>query len=606
MRVADYIMAYLAAQGIDKVFTLPGGGVMHLIDAIAINSKLKAICGQHEQACGIAAEAWGRVTGRPGVVLVTTGPGATNVITPVVGAWIDSVPLLVISGQVKRSDQKGGTGVRQMGVQEVDIIPMVESITKYAVTLNDPADVRAVLGRALRLATSGRRGPVWIEVPLDVQGAPLPPDVRAESQVETSGSATIEDLNQAAAKAIELISAAERPVILAGQSIRLSGSADVFNDLVAALEIPVLTTPNSIDLLPYADPLNMGLPGSVALRSANFTVQNSDLLLVLGARIDNTITAFSPRNFARGARKIVVDIDPYELKKHQMKIDLPVLADVGDFMRQMLNQAAGARKKDRRTWLARCANWKTRYPVQDGKPFADSGEISHHRLVYELGRAIPEDCIIVTGSSGLAVETFYLGFRTKRKQRIFNTTGLGAMGFGLPALIGAAIAAPDRKVVGFEGDGSLQLNVQELYTVKALNLPVVLFVVNNAGYASIRTTQRNYFKGRFVGTGPEAGLFLPDICRLAEAIGIESMRIEGVENLARGLAQALNHRGPLIVDIVTQKDEVLWPKVAATPQPDGSMVSMPLEDMTPLLEYAELEENMLVPLLPASRVARGL
>lgn len=602
MRVADYIIDYLADRGVGEVFTLPGGGIMHLIDAVALSSRLKPVCCHHEQACGIAAEAWSRVTGRVGVVLVTSGPGATNALTPVVGAWIDSVPLLVISGQVKRADLKGNSGVRQMGVQEVDIVPIISSVTKYAVRLDQPDEVKIHLDRAFSLATSGRRGPVWIEVPLDVQGAPLPDQLRSESVVPEPKLDNA--LTQAVSRASEMIRQSQRPVIIAGQSIRLTGAEDHFKELVSALGIPVLTTPNSIDLLPHDNPLNMGLPGSVALRSANFTVQNCDLLLALGARIDNTIMAFSPQSFARGARKIVVDIDPSELAKHKMKVDLPIQADVGEFIRRLSADFSG-RNPAVAEWLEQCADWKKRYPIQDGKAFPESGEISHHRLVFELSKAIPEQAIIVTGSSGLGVETFYLGFRTKKGQRIFNTTGLGAMGFGLPALIGAAVAAPNIKVIGFEGDGSLQLNIQELSTLRALDLPVILFVVNNAGYASIRATQRSYFHGRFVGTGPEAGLFLPDICRIAEAIGIGSMRIDKAEDLAAGLADALNCRGPLIVDIVTAKDEPLWPKVAALPQPDGSMISMPLEDMSPLLTYEELEANMLVPLLPASRLARG-
>lgn len=294
------------------------------------------------------------------------------------------------------------------------------------------------------------------------------------------------------------------------------------------------------------------------------------------------------------------------VSQHKMAVELAVLADVGEFMQRLLRQVERRPRPDRTAWLSRCAAWKARYMIQNGKAFPERGEISHHHLVRELSKALPENCIVVTGSSGLAVETFCFGFRTKRGQRIFATTGLGAMGYGLPALIGAAVAAPERRVIGYESDGSLMLNVQELFTLKALDLPVILFIVNNAGYASIRTTQRNYFQGRYVGTGPEAGLFLPDIRRLADAAGIESMRIEGAENLARGIAEALARRGPLLVDVITAKDEVLWPKVAALPQPDGSMISMPLEDMSPLLPYEELAENMLVPLLPASRKARGL
>jgi len=604
MRVGDYIMDYLVRHKTDAVFTLPGGGAMHLIDALGLQSKLRAICCQHEQACGIAAEAWSRVTGRLGTALVTSGPGATNAVTPVAGAWVDSVPLLVISGQAKRADLKRDTGVRQLGVQEIDILSIVRPITKYAARIENPADVRTQLDTAFHLASTGRRGPVWLEVPLDVQAAPLPAELSPTpdfAPVPTIGKAALE---QAAARTAALIAESERPVILAGQSIRLSGAAEIFDRLAAVLGVPVLTTWNAMDLLTYDNPLNAGSPGVVAMRGPNFTVQNCDLLLALGAKIDNVMMAYSPQTFARAARKIVVDVDPAELSKHKMPIELSVLADVGDFMAALLRQVEGQPRHDRCAWVSRCEGWKARYPAQDGKPFPEKGVIGHHHLAHVLDAALPEDCVIVTGSSGLAVETFYLGFKTKRGQRIFNTTCLGAMGYGLPALIGAAIGAPQRRVIGFESDGSLMLNVQELFTLKALGLPVILFIVNNAGYASIRTTQRNYFQGRFVGTGPESGLFLPEIRLLAQAAGIDSMRIEGVENLAPGIAEALGRPGPLLVEVVTAKDEPLWPRVAALPQPDGSIISMPMEDMTPLLPFEELAENMLVPLLPASNAAR--
>ena len=606
MRVADYIMAQLVERGVDAVFTLPGGGAMHLVDALGLQRGLHAICCQHEQACGIAAEAWSRVTGRLGTALVTAGPGGTNSVTPVAGAWLDSVPLLVISGQAKRADLKRDIGVRQMGVQEVDILSIVRPITKHAARVENPADVRAQLDLAFHHATTGRRGPVWLEVPLDVQGAPLPAELVPTPAFEGLTAIGEAALDELAARAAGLIADAERPVILAGQSIRLSGAAEIFQRLVAALGVPVLTTWNAIDLLAHDDPLNIGSPGAVALRAPNFAVQNCDLLLALGARLDNVIMAYNPETFARAARKIVVDIDPAELAKHKMAVELPVLADVGDFMRSLIKRVKARSRPDCSAWLTRCNNWKSRYPVQDGRPFRERGEIGHCHLVYQLAEAIPEESVIVCGSSGLAVETFGMGFRVKRGQRMFLTTGLGAMGYGLPALIGAAIAAPGRRVVGYESDGSLMLNVQELFTLKALNLPVVLFIVNNAGYASIRTTQRGYFQGRYVGTGPEAGLFLPDIRRLADAAGIDSMRIEGTENLSGGITAALAQRGPLLVDVVTAKNELLWPRVAAMPQPDGSIISMPLEDMTPLLSYEELAENMLVPILPASRQARGL
>jgi acetolactate synthase-1/2/3 large subunit len=601
-RVADYIFSFVAEQGVKFVFLVPGGGAMYLVDAVGQNRDIDFVPNHHEQASAIAAEAYARINGRLGCAVVTTGPGATNAVTGVVGAWIESVPLLIISGQVKRADLIGDSGVRQKGPQEVDIVSMVKGITKYAVTVMEAADIRFHLEKAVHLATTGRRGPVWLDVPLDIQATQIDASVLQGYEPPGSAAESTSPIDNAAADVIAMINAAERPLIVAGHGIRLGEATSEFRELYETLEIPVATTWNAMDLIPATHRLSVGKPGTVALRAPNFAVQNCDLLIAIGARLDNVVTAFNPAKFGRCAKKIVVDVDPAELAKFgpDAGIEKAIEADAKSFVSALLRNRNRIVGKDRSPWLAKCAEWKKRYPVNDGKPFPTQGPISHYHLTDALSRAIPEDMLVVTGSSGLAIEIFYTAFQNKAGQRIFLTSGLGAMGYGLPAMIGAGAAWGRKPFVGIEGDGSLMLNIQELQTIQTLGLPVRLFVFNNHGYASIRNTQRNYFSGRYVGTGPEGKLGMPDIVALAQAIGIRAMRIDDAADLDAKISEALAQPGPFICDVHVVANEALAPKSAALPQPDGSMISMPLEDMSPLLSREELRENMLVPLDPIS------
>lgn len=600
MRVADYLMHRLAEAGAEHVFLLPGGGAMHLNDALACEPRLVPVPCHHEQACGIAAEAWGRVRESFGVCMVTTGPGATNVITPVAGAWIESVPMLVISGQVKRPDLLAGRPLRQGGVQEVDIVPMVKSITKYAVTLDDPKQVRYHLERALHEMLEGRQGPVWLDIPLDVQGAPIDATDLAGF---TPPSEKPADLKAEATRLMALIAKAERPLLLAGHGVRLSGAAQAFLTQAERLQIPVVTTWNALDLLPWEHPLHAGRPGVVALRSGNFAVQNCDLLISIGCRLDNIITAYNPRGFARAARKVVIDVDAHEIEKLDMDLELAVVADAARILDALALQPLPPERSDPRPWIRRCADWKQRYPVNDGRPFPSAGPINHYQFVSALADALPPDTIVGTGSSGLAVEVFYTIFRNKPGQRVFLTSGLGSMGYGLPAAIGACLANDSKPMVAVESDGSLQLNLQELATLAAQHLPISLIIMNNGGYASIRNTQRNYFAGRYIGTGPESGLMLPDLEKMAATYGLPFARISDAAELPR-LKELLASPGPRLIDMQLTPEETLAPKVAAQPQADGAMLSMPLEDMSPLLPLEQLQAEMLIPLSPASLAAR--
>jgi acetolactate synthase-1/2/3 large subunit len=605
MRVADWIMKRLADEGLRHMFLLPGGGAMYLNDALACEPRITPVPCHHEQACGIAAEAYGR-TGHPdnpgfGVALVTTGPGATNVVTPVAGAWIDSIPMLVLSGQVKRADRLAGRPLRQGGVQEVDVIPMVKGITKYATTLDDPQQVRIKLEMALQIMRSGRPGPVWIEVPLDVQGAQIDPHV-LPYYLDEADTVQQPDADQTR-RVLDLLAAAERPLILAGHGVRLSGAAEAFRKLVATWQVPVVSTWNALDLIHHDHPLYVGSPGVVALRAPNFAVQNCDFLIAIGCRLDNIITAYNPGNFARAARKVVVDVDKAELEKPGMEIDEKVHGDAGLVINAWLTAGSSA-TVDRSPWLARCRDWKRRYPVNDGKPFEASDFISHYQFVDALSDAIPENTLIATGSSGLAVEAFYSTFRSKPGQRVFLTSGLGSMGYGLAAAIGACLGNCQKHTVAVESDGSLMLNLQELATLKSLRLPITLIVMDNKGYASIRNTQRNYFESRYIATGASSGLHIPDLGSIAEVIGIRTLCIDSLEQLTYGLQEAIQSEGPTICIVRLVADESLWPKATAIPQSDGSMLSMPLEDMTPLLPIEALENEMVIPLMAHSYHAR--
>lgn len=603
IRVADYIARFIAGQGVKQIFLLPGGGAMHLNDGIASEKRLTAIPCHHEQSCGIAAEAWGRVAGSFGVAMVTTGPGATNVITPVAGAWIESVPMLVISGQVKRADRINGRPLRQGGVQEAEIIPMVKGVTKYAVTVEDPSQIRYHLERALHEMLTGRQGPVWLDIPLDIQAAPITPDSLIGFNSEDSTENTVE--SAVINRVIELIENAERPLLLAGHGVRLAGAAKEFSRLVEILQLPVVTTWNALDLIPYDHPLCVGRPGVVALRAPNLAVQNCDLLISIGSRLDNIITAYNPRGFARAAKKVVVDVDQNEIDKLDMEIELGIACDAKLFISTLLNHVTPKTASDfRRSWLDRCTAWKQRYPVNDGQPFDTTGKISHYHFVNALSDVAPPETLISTGSSGLAIEVFYTVFRNKAGQRVFLTSGLGSMGYGLPAAIGACIANGSRPMLAIESDGSLQLNLQELATIKGGNLPICLMVMNNAGYCSIRNTQRNYFDGRYLGTGPEAGLWLPDLEKLAMAYELPFMKIDEASSIDRKLQEAIELPRPCIIDIRLATDEILMPKASAIPQSDGSIISMPLEDMTPLLPLNQLKEEMIIDLHPASLAAK--
>lgn len=595
IKLSDYVVNFVARQGVKHVFLLPGGGCMHLVDSLGRRRDIGHTCCLHEQASAIAAEAYGQHTQNMGVLLVTTGPGGLNAINGVAGAWIDSTPLLVLSGQVKRTDMIGRNGVRQMGIQEVDIVSIVKPITKYAVTITDPKSVRYHLEKAVFTAHSGRPGPVWLDFPLDIQGTMV--DERALSgftRTAARGTGSAAELARQVRQAIDLLNAARRPVILAGNGIRLARGLPDFLRLIGILGIPVLTTWKGIDFLAEEDPLYFGRPGSIASRGANFIQQNCDWIMAIGARLDLPQTAHDHANFARSAKKVIVDIDPAEIGKLKMNIQVPVAADAKVFLREFTRQARSIRRIDRTVWLTRCRAWKRQYPVVLPEYRKRTGPVNTYALVDVLSDLMEENDILIPGSSGACAEVTMQAFRVKRGQRIHNTPGLGSMGFGLPACIGACIAGNGRRTIGIIGDGGLQHNIQELETLARLNLPIKLFVLNNNGYGSIRATQKRHFAGRLVCCDPSSGLTLPDTCRVAAAYGLKTVRIENQKKLREDVRTVLGRKGTVICDVVSDPDLQTAPRLASEIRPDGSIVSKPMEDLWPFLDRATLLANMTV------------
>jgi acetolactate synthase-1/2/3 large subunit len=596
VKLSDWLFGHLARAGVRHVFMVSGGGAMHLDDSLGQNRDIEYVCTLHEQAAAMAAESYAKVVNDIGVCLVTAGPGGTNAITGVAGAWLDSTPMLVLSGQAKRADLRGNSGVRQMGVQEVDIVSMVSPITKYAVTVMEPNEIRFHMDKALHLARRGRPGPVWLDLPLDVQGAQIdeshlegwdPPSAAA------AGVDASDRIVEAARRAIALLNEAERPVVLIGNGVRLAGARAAMRELIERLGVPVLTTWPAQDMVPDDHRLMAGRPGPLAPRGANFTLQNADWLLSIGARLDLVLTGYAPASFARAATKIMVDIDAAELRKMSGTIQIPVCADAKDFIAAMTDQLGSMQPRERQDWHARCRDWTSRYPVVLPEYRNRADGVSTYVLAEAIAAASRPDDVIVSGSSGAGIEIFCLALRLTEGQRLFLTTALGAMGNGIPGVLGACVANRRRRTLCVDGDGGLQLNIQELETIRRLDLPVKLFVLNNDAYASIRTSQSRYF-GRLAGADPTSGVTLPSLRGVVEAYGLPYARIDRDTALTERVRELLDAPGPVVVEVMTPREEPRAPSLSSMRKPDGSMVSKPLEDLWPFLPRDEFLSNMIV------------
>ena len=542
-----------------------------------------------EQGAAIAALAYSQYKNDFGVALVTTGPGSTNALTGVAGAWAESAPLMIISGQVKTADISGKSGVRMLGFQEAPTVDIVKPVTKYSITVTDPLKIKYHLDKAVYIAKSGRPGPVWIDIPLDVQAAKI-------NAAKLEGFKPVREparsLKKEAVKVLSMIEKSQRPVIMAGYGIRLSGAVNDFLKLVKMLGIPVLTTWKGADLLTDDNAYFFGRPGTAGQRGANFILQNSDLFISLGARLDFGQIGFEHSTFAREAKKIIVDIDPAELKKFKFNIDMPVKADCGSLIREMISLKPSPKKCG--AWLDYCALVNKKYPVVLPEYRKKKKYISTYALAEEISHNMKDGDIIVPGSSGMCGEIPMQVFKFKKGQRSLNSPGIGSMGFGVPSALGACVASGKQRVICTNGDGGFQLNIQELETIRRLNLPVKFFVLNNDGYASIKTTQRNYFGGFYVGSNSRSGVTLPDTIKIAKAYGFKTFYLDKTSSIKKEVKKILNSKGPAICEVMIDPMETVAPKVSSAVGVDGKMFSKPLEDLYPFLPRPEFLKNMII------------
>ena len=598
IRVADYIARTLADYGVRHIFMVSGGGAMFLNDAFGQEKRIKYICNHHEQACAMAAEGHARTTGKIGVINVTSGPGGINALNGVFGAWTDSIPMLVVSGQVKWETCLASCqmpGLRQLGDQEGDIISMAKGITKYAVMVRDPNSIRYHLERALHLATSGRPGPCWLDIPIDVQASQIDPaQLPGYNPAEDQPTYPLERLPEICRDILHRLQTAQRPVIMPGTGVRLANALDIFEMVMRKLGIPVATTWTAIDLLASDDPLYCGRPGTVGDRAGNFTVQNSDVLLVIGSRLNIRQVSYNWPSFARHAFKIQVDADVAELAKPLVKPDLPVHCDARLFLEELNRQidASDYQANRHANWLAWCKERVARYPVVQPRQRISGGQfINPYHFLDRLFHHLTADDVVVCGNGTACVVTFQVA-HIQKGLRLFANSGCASMGYDLPAAEGAAVAREGKRVICLAGDGSIQLNIQELQTVAHHQLPIKIFVLNNGGYLSIRATQGGFF-GRFVGESPHSGVSFPDMVKLAQAYGLPAIHIEGMDWEAT-IDQALQTPGPVLCEVMLSPDQQFEPKLSSRQLPDGRMVSSPLEDLYPFLDRQELQDNLLI------------
>ena len=589
MRVADYIFQFLADHGVRHVFLVTGGGAMFLNDALGKEKRIRYICNLHEQACAMAAEGYARVSGKPGVISVTTGPGGTNALTGVAGAWLDSVPMLILSGQVKTSTTVSACPelhLRQLGDQELNIVDVVRPITKYAKMITDPAEIAGELQKAWHICQEGRPGPVWLDIPLNVQSASMPAAGSDESFTGSSLPAVDERItDQLAEKLLQ----AERPVFLVGGGVRNSGMAEKFVSLAEQWNVPVLTGISGIDLIASDHPLFYGRPGILGERCANFIMQNSDLLVVIGSRMGIRQIGYAFGSIAPDAYKVMVDADEGELNKPTFPVDLKIHASAGEFLRSLSRRLPYLPEKA--LWLSYCRKVRTRFPVILEEHRNRKDYVSSYVLPEILSRYCPDDTIVVTGN-GCAYTSTFQTLPVKKGMRVFANQGCASMGYGLPAAFGAAFAGEGRTVCCITGDGSIQMNLQELQSVVTCQIPLKIFVYNNNGYLSIKLTQNSFFKGAFMGSEPGSGVVLPDLEKIAAAYGIKYYRLRNNQEADEKMPEILAEKNAVLAEVMTDPMEVLGPKASSRQLPDGSIVSAPLEDLAPFLDREEFEKWM--------------
>ena len=608
IRLADYVADFLVSHGVTDVFSVVGGGAMHLNDALGHHTGLNVIYNHHEQACAIAAEAYARLENRIAAVCVTTGPGGTNALTGVVGGWLDSIPMFVISGQVRYDTtaryalKYTEKPLRSMGDQEYDIVKSAAPMTKYAVMIEDPADIRYCLEKAWHLATTGRPGPVWIDIPVNYQGGYIETDdLRGYDPAEDDAELPPKVSEDTIKLIIDKIKKAKRPVFHAGYGIRLSGGYNAFRSVMEKLNIPIVTYWNAVDLIEDDHPLYCGRAGNMGDRPGNWAIQNADLILAVGTRISIRQVGYNWKTWARAAEVIMVDIDPAELKKPTLHVEMPVWADAKDFL-----ECADALcpKNDKvfngQDWLKICEGWKRNYPVVQPRQWEENGETANvYAFVDYLSSRLSENSLTAVSNGACCVvgnQTYHI----QKGSRMANNSAIASMGYGLPAAIGTCIGGGRKTTVCLEGDGSIMMNLQELQTIITNKLPIKIFLINNGGYHSIRITQNNLFgEHTKVGIGPESGdLSFPEFKKIAEAFGYTYLCAHSNAEMKEAVDKALSTDGCVFTEIFTDTKQVWEPKSSTKRLEDGTLVSPPLEDLAPFLPREELKKIMAIPLIP--------
>jgi len=592
IRIADYIADFIYRQGVKEVFMVTGGGMMFLSDGVCCHPRLKAVFTHHEQAAAMAAVSYAKYTGNLGAAMVTTGCGGTNTITGVLDAWQDSVPCIFISGQSKQKEtiRNSRLPLRQFGVQETDIVSIVKPITKYAVMVTDPADISYHLEKAVHLATTGRPGPVWLDIPLDIQSACIHKDRLTHFNAKDLAPGYKVSPSSAELDAFKaFVSKAARPIVICGQGVRISKAIQGFTDFVEKYTIPVVASRLGIDILPAKHPLFIGRIGNKGDRAGNFAVQNADLVIALGSRLSVSSTGHEYHTFARQAKLLVVDIDPVEHKKNTVKIDLFINADIGTFLKALPR----LRIAPATSWVNKCQEWKKLWPVFVSGYKNDAKGINLYYFINTLSNALKKGDTVVS-DAGSAFYVTSQAILLKKGQRYITSGAQAEMGYTLPAAIGICFANKKREVIGITGDGSFQMNLQELQTIVYYNLPVKIFVWNNGGYLSIRATQSKFFHGRSFGTDQSCGISFPEVKKIAKAYGINYYRARKSRELDSVISGVLRETSPVICEVICQKDQEIIPSVATFRRSDGKLASKPLEDMYPFLAREEFVSRMIV------------
>lgn len=590
IKVSDFIAKYLRENyGLNNVFMVSGGGAMHL--NASFGKYFNYICNHHEQACAIAAEGYARVNQVLAVVNVTTGPGGLNCLNGVFGQWTDSVPVLYISGQVKYSTTIASCPdlkLRQLGDQEVDIISCIKPLTKYAKMVTDPTEIQYHIDKAVYLATHGRKGPVWLDIPMNVQAA-LIDETKLKKYDFNEDKIQFKDYSEKLEILKKLLESSERPLIVAGHGIRLSGAKDKINPLIEKFKIPVVTTMNGFDLIPASNPYFVGRIGTVANRAGNFALQNADLVITIGSRNNIRQVSYNWKNYAYNAKLVVVDIDENELKKPTVSPELTICADAGEFIDNFMQFDVS---KGYSKWNSYCKNIRQKYPFVSEAPREENLPIEPYKFIHKLIDKFSQNEVVVCGNGTAFLLPFQVG-NVKLGQRYIWNSGDASMGYDLPAAIGACFANNKEQVICLAGDGSIMMNLQELQVIKHYNLPIKIFVLNNNGYISIRQTQGKFFDGNFTGCSQDSGVSLPDFIKVGHAFGLKTVRISSIEDVAKKLDEVLADKNAVLCEVMLNKDYSFAPKLSAKTLPDGTMVSPSLENMFPFLPEDELKSNML-------------